>query len=366
MRLWGKITIATILVLLLSYYANEIIMLYWAGIPPDDPSIEWLFFNEAIAISLFLGVGVLIVVLLILWKMPIAQLSPLVGQLSPKEHAELENEYRKTLAQIIGGAIFLLSLFIAWKNIETTKESQFTDRYLRAIEQLRNENMEIRIGAIYALDRIAKESKDGYIAVIQVLSHYVRANSPYLPKGAENIPHNDSFTNRPNNLSKNDLPDDIQAIIAIIRTREPFRLTLERYFEIDLSNSNLQGANFIKANLAGINFSGSNLRGAIFIEANLHSTNFTDAVLANATIENTNAKNAIFMNADLRNASLFSTSVYGAKFAKKVEDQPDSVSYVQKANLTGAVLDDLPGFTKEHLKQIIFDERTFLPALVTE
>lgn len=60
--------------------------------------------------------------------------------------ATLENQYRATMAQIIGGIAVLLTLYFAWENIKTTREGQITDRYTRAIDQLGSDKSTIRVG----------------------------------------------------------------------------------------------------------------------------------------------------------------------------------------------------------------------------
>jgi hypothetical protein len=76
----------------------------------------------------------------------------------------LENEFRKTLAQIIGGAFALVALCFPWRRVvagdrtvRITEQGHITDRYTKAIEQLgkfdgEKPNIEIRLGAIYALE----------------------------------------------------------------------------------------------------------------------------------------------------------------------------------------------------------------------
>jgi hypothetical protein len=68
--------------------------------------------------------------------------------------------------------------------------------FTRAIDQLGavdkdgNPVIEIRLGAIYALERIAYESDQDYWAIIEILTSYVRKNSPYEKIKGEEIDYN--------------------------------------------------------------------------------------------------------------------------------------------------------------------------------
>ena len=68
------------------------------------------------------------------------------------------------------------------------EQGHITDRYTKAIEQLGKldgdkPNIEIRLGAIYALERIARDSPRDHWTIMEVLTAYVRQNSPAAPEG---------------------------------------------------------------------------------------------------------------------------------------------------------------------------------------
>jgi len=53
-----------------------------------------------------------------------------------------------------------------------------TDRYTKAIEQLGSKEIDVRIGGIYALERIAYDSERDHPTVMEVLATFVRDHSP--------------------------------------------------------------------------------------------------------------------------------------------------------------------------------------------
>ncbi len=94
----------------------------------------------------------------VLWKVPEWQVP---AGVTPIEGAELENQFRKTLAQIVAGVVILVGVYYtakrvaatertaeaALKTVEVTQEGQITERFTRAIEQLGGgDNMAICLG----------------------------------------------------------------------------------------------------------------------------------------------------------------------------------------------------------------------------
>ena len=145
---------------------------------------------------LLIGLGVVLVILA-LWLLPKWQVARLKG-LRVENRFDRENEARKTLAQIIGGVLLLAGLYSSVRtldlqrvNVDLQREGQITDRFTKAIDQLGavqpggavdadgkpKINLEVRLGGIYALDRIAHESAEDQSVIMEVLTAYVRDNS---------------------------------------------------------------------------------------------------------------------------------------------------------------------------------------------
>ena len=60
---------------------------------------------------------------------------------------------------------------------EITEQGQVTDRYTKAIEQLGSDKLDVRIGDIYALERVARDSPRDHPTVMEVLSAFIREHS---------------------------------------------------------------------------------------------------------------------------------------------------------------------------------------------
>ena len=72
-----------------------------------------------------------------------------------------------------------------------------TDRYTKAVEQLGSDKLDVRIGGIYALERIARDSARDHPAVMEVLTAFIREHSrepwplPEVPTNADDADLND-------------------------------------------------------------------------------------------------------------------------------------------------------------------------------
>ena len=78
-----------------------------------------------------------------------------------------------TRTALLAGLIGVGALLTFWLN----RQGQITDRYTKAIEQLGSDKLDVRLGGIYALERIATDSKRDHPTVVEVLSAFVREHS---------------------------------------------------------------------------------------------------------------------------------------------------------------------------------------------
>lgn len=273
---------------------------------------------------------------------------------NPKDHAIIENAARLTLVQAFGGLFVFVTAYVSFQNLVATQEKQVTERFAKAIELLGNENIHVRLGGIYALERISKDSDKDYWQVMEILTAYVRERSPYPPK-------NKAIS----------LTTDIQAILTVISRRgksygqgEENRLDLSKS---NLYEANLERVNLEQANLEGVNLEEANLdravlRGAILMEANLKNANLEEANLEEALLVEANLENAILGGAILRRAVLREVKLGEANLSSaNLEEANLEGANLYKAILTGTnlmetylagvILVDTYNLTPEQVKQ---------------
>ncbi len=155
--------------------------------------------------------------------------------------------------------------------LRLTEQGQITERFTRAIEQLGSDKLEIRLGGIYALERIAGDSlamenspgRD-YATIMEVLTAYVRENAPWPPKPSEgeSPPASDTAAasgaaegnggrERAATPDRRTPPADIQAILNVLRRRDEDRVPMRYRAPLDLRGANLREANLQGAYLVG-------------------------------------------------------------------------------------------------------------------
>lgn len=110
----------------------------------------------------------------------------------------------------------------------------------------------------------------------------------------------------------------------------------------DMHGRNLQQAEFLKANLDGINFSDADLRGAVFngasLEgANLSGANLEDVVGYASRFQGSDLSNAVLRNAMLMQSRFRDARIDGADFTDAVLDLPEQKALCARASGTNPV-----------------------------
>ena len=59
-----------------------------------------------------------------------------------------------------------------------SREGHLTDRYTKAVEQLGSDKIEVRLGGIYALERLMRDSSTDQPTIVEVLAAYIRRHAP--------------------------------------------------------------------------------------------------------------------------------------------------------------------------------------------
>jgi hypothetical protein len=253
------------------------------------------------------GLGALLLLALVVqyyWVIPNQQIASVKiaadkAELTTKEFYDLRNSIRQTFAQALGGAALLLGLYlttrtlgISQETLRTNQEGQITERFGKAIEHLGDKDrLTVRLGGIYALERIARDSPKDHWQIMEVLTAYVRDNAPWLPQSNPvTVVYPPSPSPKP--------ATDIQAVLTVLgrRIRSSDR---ERGHQLDLAETDLRGASLGGAHLEGANLAGAHLEGAF-----LQETHLEGAMLFGAHLERANLQNAHLERADLSRANL--------------------------------------------------------------
>jgi uncharacterized protein YjbI with pentapeptide repeats len=228
-----------------------------------------------------------------------------------------------------------------------SREGQVTDRYMRAVTLLGDEKLDVPIGGIYALERVARDSAKDYSTVIEVLSAFIREHSQD-PHGRRQRPSLDNVVLPSNWLGRRVgwrlyrwlIPEgrdqertprpDVQAALTVVGRRD----TKRDIRPINVCGANLSSANLVGANLRNTNLSDTNLRGANLSKADLTNALLWDADLRGAVVSFAKLQRAKLGFTHLERANFSSANLRGAElsFAHL------SAAILAYADLTGADL----------------------------
>ncbi|MEL6167738.1 MAG: pentapeptide repeat-containing protein [Pseudomonadota bacterium] len=300
---------------------------------------------------------------------------------TPEDLRNLATGIAVLLASLAAAATLIFQLVRVWiteRTTTATEEGLVTDRINTAVENLgatrvtydadgkatTEANLEVRIGALYSLERIGKDSPRDHIQIMEILCAYIRENSNartpvdfprpeplaedaseeerkafaeakkerlgsvYYMSAAWEWAHSDAVPR---------LRTDIQAALEIVGRRDSNQIRLERNAEvrgsvigyrIDLTRANLQRAdlsemNFEYAILAGVRLEGADLSGAKMESADLSRARMEGADLSGAYM------------ADLSGAYIEGNFLYGVQ----MEGADLSEARMKGADLRGAQME---------------------------
>ena len=236
--------------------------------------------------------------------------------LDPKDRSQAGISLIQTVATIVGGIAIFWNIILSRQQLVSSQEQNITERFSIAVEQLGHEQTAVRIGGIYSLERIAKDSPRDHWSIMEVLAAFVRDQRSL---GADK-----KIAETPLSYDK-----DIEAAIMVIGRRNT-HLDPDG-FSLYLSYSDLRGISFFKDDHSNVRFVGADLRDAYFLLSNLENTRFWKATLTNAKFNKSNLSGARLEEADLQDA-----------------DFTDCL--LQGADLRGANLKGASGLTIEQIK----------------
>ncbi|WP_167366969.1 pentapeptide repeat-containing protein [Microbacterium paludicola] len=250
--------------------------------------------------------GVLVVALaagwLAIWLLPSALVD--YDGVSAKARASSIATARQTVLWMLGGLIAISGLIFTWRRdgvaserARLDRDANLTSRFTDAIGQLGNDSIAVRVGGVYALERIAFDSPRDRQTILDVLAAYVRNNGERKP----------------------DAPSPVDVVAAGPVIGRITRMAIPEH------STDLHGAHFNKAEL-----SNANLRGADLSYADIRYANFFEASLVGADLSDVSGWRVRLERADLRDAVMRQAGLYEA-----VLDDAD----LTNADLTGAKLE---------------------------
>jgi hypothetical protein len=302
----GRIAIATIVVIVIAGALLWTALFWWKrlSLPLD---------SQMVIASVVPAVLLLTAIWWLWWQLPKRQARKL-DIADPKDRVDIEDDFRKTIGQALGGAAVLIGAAFAY--LQFTDQQQATQAQLQAshevlisnqvskgFEQLASDKIAERLGGIYALEGVMNTSPEYHQPVLEALCAFVR-DSTTRQKGLltvllEAFSVSGDGTARNANDTPNTIQapaNDVQAALTVIGRRKlgsgSVDLFAARIPNVGLGRANLSDADLIRANLSGANLGLADLNGAYLTSADLSravlgSANLSGAHLLNANLSDT-------------------------------------------------------------------------------
>lgn len=181
-------------------------------------------------------------------------------------------------------------------------QGQITDRYTSAINQIGSPTLDVRLGGIYALERIMHDSPADQPIIVEVLSAFIRDHPP----GATKLPSGMMLVN-----GGLPVPTDVAAALTVLGRRavaddgasvedlNGVDLVGVNLNDLSLPDADLDGADLAYANLTGANLVGANLSGVNLDYANLYKADMHRVILADASFYDTSLRDVDLTGANL-------------------------------------------------------------------
>ena len=169
-----------------------------------------------------------------------------------------------------GALLFIAQNFaVSRRTLKLTKKRQVIDRYTKAIAQLSSDKLDVRIGSIYALERVARDSARHRPPVMEVLAAFIceYSHKPLRPPDPGGL------------VQEPPARPDVQAALTVVMRRKQQR----NVRPIDLTGANLIRVRLLCARPFCPRLTGANLIRARLLCARLFCARLTGATLARAT-----------------------------------------------------------------------------------
>jgi len=207
-------------------------------------------------------------------------------------------------------------------------------------EERTEPNLEVRLGGLYALERLSKDSEEDHITVMEILCAYIRENAKGsdLPPLVEDLEppkddadrvvreaHFEALEERLENIREaaGSLAAprvEIQAALTILGRRSDALRAFERgkEYSLDLRESDLRKADLAGAQLEHARLTGARMEGAILVNAQMEFADLREARMEGANLfaaqmEGANLSRARLERAYLRRARIEGASLSGAR-----------------------------------------------------
>ncbi len=225
----------------------------------------------------------------------------------------------------------------AQRQADTAQQNLLNERYQRGAEMLGSDVLAVRLGGIYALQRLAQEHpKQYHVQIMRLFCAFIR-NPTVEVDGKVGLANNETreATETHDGRGRVRARQDVEAVMEAIAARSKIGIDLERdaEFQLDLRGAQFAGmnlANFREVNLFRANLSFADM-SCVNIRA-LTDMSWIHAVsvnLSGACLVDVNLSVTQFIGADLSGTLLHGANLSGAAFSNRNRDTPCRLTQAQ-------------------------------------
>jgi uncharacterized protein YjbI with pentapeptide repeats len=280
--------------------------------------------------------------------------------LTAQDRVKAISDLRNALLQALAGVAVAATVYFSGRTFQLNRRGQLTDRFTKAIEQLGKPELDVRLGGIYALEQIARDSEELQGPIMETLSAFLRehtreqarADGQSGRRGLGNflrvqVPPGTDPDETMSQLSAPSVRADFQAIVTVLGRRPVRRGVAGQSVDLrgvalphaDFRGAQLERAQFEGAQLNGATFPEAHLEGADFSGAHLEETHFERAHLEEADFNEAHLEGARFDRAQLEEAYFSGAQLEGAYFWRaQLEKAHFERAHLERARFGGAQL----------------------------
>ncbi|MFF7473681.1 pentapeptide repeat-containing protein [Streptomyces sp. NPDC008092] len=228
------------------------------------------------------------------------------------------------------GLAALVALLFTWmqvnqasKELAISEQGQITNRFNAAINNLGSASLDVRLGGIYALERIMHDSVRDHSTVVSVLSAYLRTHAAVQVGVKKSAPES----------GKSSPPKaDVQAVMTVLANRGadldkgPIDLRRTNLHDVQLDGHQnmipFREADLSDADLSDSSLSNLDLQGATLWQVNLSGAEVRGSRLDEAFMDGANLSYADLSGSHFDGARLYGAHLSGAHFCGELFVEP--------------------------------------------
>jgi hypothetical protein len=230
------------------------------------------------------GVGAIV-----LWLHPGLLIASSSTHVSAADRLTAEGDARNSVAQLLAGVALGAGLVYTARTYRLTRQEQYTSRFTQSVGQLGSDSVAVRTGAVFAFQRLGRESSSDLPSIIELLAAFIRATAPWDDQAERHLPQPGALEfHIPYLLVRS---NDVQGALTVLgRLGKPSPEVVVTLVGADLRRSFLNTVNFSgfslnECHLEYAVLNGANLRDASLSDAHLEGAELYDADLTGAYVD---------------------------------------------------------------------------------